>query len=95
MVVVVVFILAALLGAMLLSAAVVVWLGNEVMSTHLALFVVGYVYVVIAAVVYHCYIKRMIERWRGRLDVVYKVSAMFDTLYLKAMAIIKRFVGDI
>lgn len=65
MVVVVVFILAALLGAMLLSAAVVVWLGNEVMSTHLALFVVGCVYVVTAAVVYHCYIKRMIERWRG------------------------------
>lgn len=95
MVVIVVFILAALLGAMLLSAAIVVWLGNEMMPMHMALLLVGAIYVVTATLVYHCSLKRMIERWRGRLDVVYKVSAMFDALYLKVMAIIRKLVGDI
>lgn len=95
MVVVVVFILAALLGTMLLSAAIVVWLGQHGMPLHVALLLVGGIYAVIAAAVYHFSLKGMFEKWHSRLDVVYKVSAMFDTLYLKVMSIIKMFVGDI
>lgn len=89
------FVLAALLGAMLLSAAFVVWLAEVAMPLPVALLVVGVLYVAVAAMIYWCSLKASIDVWRGRLDVVYKVSAMFDTLYLKAMAIIKRFVGDI
>ena len=87
-----IFVLAALLGALLLSAAIVAWLGEVAMSLPVALSVVGLVWSVVAIVIYSCSLRASLERLRSRLDVVYKVSAAFDMVYRRVMAIIDKFV---
>lgn len=83
-----IFILAALLGALLLSAALVVWLTEVVMPLPWALLVVGAVWSVVAVVVYSCSLRASIARLRSRLDVVYKVSAAFDMVYNRVLAFV-------
>lgn len=90
-----IFVLAALLGALLLSAAVVVWLGEVAMPLYVALFVVGFVWSVVAIVIYSCSLRASLERLRSRLDVVYKVSAAFDIVYRRVMAIVDKFLKGI
>lgn len=90
-----IFVLAALLGALLLSAAIVAWLGEVAMSLPVALFVVGLVWSVVAIVIYSCSLRASLERLRSRLDVVYKVSAAFDMVYRRVMAIVDKFVKGI
>ena len=83
-----IFILAALLGALLLSAALVVWLTEVVMPLPWALLVVGAVWSVVAVVVYSCSLRASIARLRSRLDVIYKVSAAFDMVYNRVLAFV-------
>jgi hypothetical protein len=90
-----IFVLAALLGALLLSAAIVAWLGEVAMSLPVALLVVGLVWSVVAIVIYSCSLRASLERLRSRLDVVYKVSAAFDMVYRRVMAIIDKFLEGI
>ena len=90
-----IFVLAALLGALLLSAAIVAWLGEVAMSLPVALFVVGLVWSVVAIVIYSCSLRASLERLRSRLDVVYKVSAAFDMVYRRVMAIVDKFLKGI
>lgn len=84
------FILAALLGALLLSAAIVVWLGEVAMPLHCALLIVGLFYVAMALVVYYGWLRGAIERLHNRLDVVYKVSAAFDMVYRRVLAFVSQ-----
>ena len=91
----IIFLLAALLGAMLLSAAVVVWLWEVLLPLSSALMVVGVVYVVVAVAVYHWSIRGSVARWRGRLNVVYKVCAACDMVYQQVMAIGGKFFKGI
>lgn len=95
MMIYIIFLLAALLGALLLSAAIVVWLWEVFMPLHIALMSVGVVYVVVAVAVYHWSIRGRVARWRGRLDVVYKVSAACDMVYRQVMAIVGKFFKGI
>ena len=90
-----IFVLAALLGALLLSAAIVAWLGEVAMSLPVALFVVGLVWSVVAIVIYSCSLRASLERLRSRLDVVYKVSAAFDMVYRRVIAIVDKFLKGI
>ena len=90
-----IFVLAALLGALLLSAAIVAWLGEVAMSLPVALFVVGLVWSVVAIVIYSCSLRASLERLRSRLDVVYKVSAAFDIVYRRVIAIVDKFLKGI
>ena len=90
-----IFVLAALLGALLLSAAIVAWLGEVAMSLPVALLVVGLVWSVVAIVIYSCSLRASLERLRSRLDVVYKVSAAFDMVYRRVMAIVDKFLKGI
>ena len=83
-----IFILAALLGALLLSAALVVWLTEVVMPLPWALLVVGAVWSVVAVVVYSCSLRAFFARLRSRLDVIYKVSAAFDMVYNRVLAFV-------
>lgn len=83
-----IFILAALLGALLLSAALVVWLMEVVMPLPWALLVVGAVWSVVAVVVYSCSLRASFARLRSRLDVIYKVSAAFDMVYNRVLAFV-------
>lgn len=95
MMIYIIFLLAALLGALLLSAAIVVWLWEVFMPLHIALMSVGVVYVVVAVAVYYWSIRSRVARWRGRLDVVYKVSAACDMVYQQVMAIVGKFFKGI
>lgn len=95
MMIYIIFLLAALLGALLLSAAIVVWLWEVFMPLHIALMSVGVVYVVVAVAVYYWSIRGRVARWRGRLDVVYKVSAACDMVYQQVMAIVGKFFKGI
>ena len=90
-----IFILAALLGALLLSAALVVWLWAVVMPLHWALFVVGVAWALVAVVTYCCSLKGSLQRLRSRLDVVYKVSAAFDMVYKRVVAFVSQFFKGI
>ena len=90
-----IFILAALLGALLLSAALVVWLTEVVMPLPWALLVVGAVWSVVAVVVYSCNLRASFARLRSRLDVIYKVSAAFDMVYRRVMVIVAKFLKEI
>ena len=90
-----IFILAALLGALLLSAALVVWLTEVVMPLPWALLVVGAVWSVVAVVVYSCSLRAAFARLRSRLDVIYKVSAAFDMVYRRVMVIVAKFLKRI
>ena len=83
-----IFILAALLGALLLSAALVVWLTEVVMPLPWALLVVGAAWSVVAVVVYSCSLRASFARLRSRLDVIYKVSAAFDMVYNRVLAFV-------
>jgi hypothetical protein len=88
MVMLLVFILAALLGALLLSAALVVWLVEVAMPLPWALLVVGAAWSVVAVVVYSCSLRASMARLRSRLDVIYKVSAAFDMVYNRVLAFV-------
>lgn len=90
-----IFILAALLGALLLSAALVVWLTEVVMPLPWALLVVGAVWSAVAVVVYSCSLRASFARLRSRLDVTYKVSAAFDMVYRRVMVIVAKFLKEI
>ena len=90
-----IFILAALLGALLLSAALVGWLGEVAMPLHWALLIVGIAWSIVAVIVYSCSLRASIARLRNRLDVVYKVSAAFDMIYRKAIALVEKFFKGI
>lgn len=90
-----IFILAALLGALLLSAALVVWLGEVAMPLHWALLIVGVAWSIVAVLVYSCSLRASIARLRNRLDVVYKVSAAFDMVYRRVMVIVAKFLKEI
>lgn len=90
-----IFILAALLGALLLSAALVVWLVEVAMPLSWALLVVGAAWSVVAVIVYCCSLRASFARLRNRLDVIYKVSAAFDMVYRRVMVIVDKFLKGI
>lgn len=95
MMIYIIFLLAALLGALLLSAALVVWLWEVLMPLPIALLIVGAIYMVVAVAVYNWSIRYRIARWHSRLDVVYKVSAAFDMVYQRVMALIEKFIKGV
>ena len=84
-----IFILAALLGALLLSAALVVWLTEVAMPLHWALLIVGVAWSIVAVLVYSCSLRASMARLRNRLDVIYKVSAAFDMVYRRVLAFVE------
>ncbi len=84
-----IFILAALLGALLLSAALVVWFGEVAMPLYWALLIVGVAWSIVAVLVYSCSLRASMARLRNRLDVIYKVSAAFDMVYRRVLAFVE------
>lgn len=95
MVILVIFMLAALLGALLLSAALVIWLWEVLVPLYAALFIVGVVCVVIAGAVYQLRLRGALARWQQSLDAVCKVGTAFDMIYRRVVALIGRFFKGI
>lgn len=89
------FVVAIIVGLLMLSGALVVWLAEMAVPLHGALLIVGLLYMVVAVVVYCCSLRSWVLRWRQRLDIVYEVSATFDLLYRRVAVILKKLVGDL
>ena len=87
------FMLAALMGLLLLSAACATWLAELVGSLVLAFVIVGAVYVVIAAVLYFVAIHSTLRQWQRRLDTVYDVSLTVEILYRQVAGFVKKILG--
>ena len=90
MMVALIFVLAALLGALLLSAAIVVWLWEVLLPLRWALAVVGVVWMCVAVGLYYGRLRHAMARLRRRLDVVYKVSSALDMVYKRALAFVEK-----
>lgn len=88
----IIFILAALMGAMLLGAALVVWLWETMLSLPAALFIVGVAYLVLMLVVYALSVRERFSRWQHSLEVFYRISDACDAAYRKVKALIKHFM---
>ena len=95
MMVALIFVLAALLGALLLSAAIVVWLCEVLLPLRWALAVVGVVWMCVAVGLYYGRLRHAMARLRSRLDVVYKVSSALDIVYRRAVALVGKFFEGI
>lgn len=87
------FILAALMGLLMLSAACATWLAEMFGSLVVAIVVVGVVYVVIAAVLYFVAIHSTLRQWQRRLDTVYDVSLTVEILYRQVAGFVKKILG--
>lgn len=87
------FMLTALIGLLLLSAACAMWLGQMIGNTVVALLIVGVVYVIIAVVLYFVAIHSTLRLWQRRLDTVYDVSLTVEILYRQAAGFIKKILG--
>ena len=88
----IIFLLAALMGAMLLGAALVVWLWEALLSLPAALFIVGVAYLVLMFVVYTLSVRGHFVRWQHSLEVFYRISDACDAAYRKVKALIKHFM---
>lgn len=89
------FVVALLLGLVLLSGALVMWLAEVAMPPHCAMLVVGGAYLIIAGVIYCCTLRLTLLRWRHRLDIVYEVSATIDAVARRLAMVVKKIVGDL
>lgn len=90
MMVALIFVLAALLGALLLSAAIVVWLCEVLLPLRWALAVVGMVWMCVAVGLYYGRLRHAMARLRSRLDVVYKVSSALDMVYKRVLVFVEK-----
>ena len=89
------FLCATLVGSILLSFAIVIWLSQALGSLPAAMLLIGVVWIVAAAVVYALKLHDTVVSIRRQLATIYEVSAMFDALYRKILLFIKKVVGDI
>lgn len=89
------FILALLLGLMLLSGAIVVSLGTLMSSWVGAFAVVGIVFLLVAIAIYFFGVRRTMQRWQHRMGIIYEVSATIDHIYREARVFIKKIVGGL
>lgn len=86
------FVITLLLGLLFISAAVVVWLAEWLGCLTLSLSVVGICYLLVAMLLYLQSLRPMLRSWRARLNTIYEVSATFEVIYGRVVALIKKVV---
>ena len=89
----VIFILAALMGAVLLGAALVVWLWELCLSLPVALFIVGVLYVAVMLVVYGLSVREHLSRLGRSLNLFCMIGAACDRVYRKVVSVFNN-LGD-
>lgn len=89
------FLCATLVGSILLSFAIVIWLSQALGSLPAAMLLIGVVWIVAAAVVYALKLHATVVSIRRQLATIYDVSAMFEALYRKILLFIKNVVGSL
>lgn len=87
------FLIAATMALMLLSSAIVIWLGELLGSLQLSLIIVGLAYLIISVTLYFTTLHATLRQWQRRLDTVYDVSLAVELIYRQVAGFIKKILG--
>lgn len=87
------FIISAIMALLLLSSALVIWLGEVVGSLSLSLIIVGATYVIFATTLYFTAIHSTLRQWQRRMDTIYDVSLTVELIYRQVAGYIKKILG--
>lgn len=81
------------MALMLLSTALVIWVGEVVGSLSLSLIIVGAIYAIVATTLYFVAIHSALRQWQRRMDTVYDVSLTVELIYRQVAGFIKKILG--
>ena len=87
------FMCAIIVGALALTMALALWLGELINSATLAWVIVGAILVVVAVIIYFVSLHKTIKRINRRLDTIYEVSATVDAIYRQIITLIRKFIS--
>ena len=87
------FIISAIMALLLLSSALVIWLGEVVESLSLSLIIIGVIYAILATTLYFTAIHSTLRQWQRRMDTVYDVSLTVELIYRQVAGYIKKILG--
>ena len=81
------------MALLLLSSALVIWLGEVVESLSLSLIIIGVIYAILATTLYFTAIHSTLRQWQRRMDTVYDVSLTVELIYRQVAGYIKKILG--
>lgn len=88
-----IFIISAIMALLLLSSALVIWLGEVIGSLSLSLIIVGATYAIIATTLYFVAIHTTLRQWQRRMDTIYDVSLTVELIYRQVAGYVKKILG--
>ena len=89
------FIISAIMALLLLSSALVIWLGEVIGSLSLSLIIVGVIYAIIATTLYFVAIHTTLRQWQRRMDTIYDVSLTVELIYRQVAGYVKKILGGL
>ena len=89
------FIISAIMALLLLSSALVIWLGELVESLSLSLIIIGVTYAILATTLYFTAIHSTLRQWQRRMDTVYDVSLTVELIYRQVAGYVKKILGGL
>lgn len=81
------------MALLLLSSALVIWLGEVIGSLSLSLIIVGATYAIIATTLYFVAIHTTLRQWQRRMDTIYDVSLTVELIYRQVAGYVKKILG--
>lgn len=89
------FIISAIMALLLLSSALVIWLGELIESLSLSLIIIGVTYAILATTLYFTAIHSTLRQWQRRMDTVYDVSLTVELIYRQVAGYVKKILGGL
>ena len=83
------------MALLLLSSALVIWLGEVIESLSLSLIIVGVIYAIIATTLYFVAIHTTLRQWQRRMDTIYDVSLTVELIYRQVAGYVKKILGGL
>lgn len=83
------------MALLLLSSALVIWLGEVIGSLSLSLIIVGATYAIIATTLYFVAIHTTLRQWQRRMDTIYDVSLTVELIYRQVAGYAKKILGGL
>ena len=83
------------MALLLLSSALVIWLGELVESLSLSLIIIGVTYAILATTLYFTAIHSTLRQWQRRMDTVYDVSLTVELIYRQVAGYVKKILGGL
>lgn len=83
------------MALLLLSSALVIWLGEVIGSLSLSLIIVGATYAIIATTLYFVAIHTTLRQWQRRMDTIYDVSLTVELIYRQVAGYVKKILGGL